>query len=155
MAIVNPEELKTRFESGDKPTEQDYIDLIDTLGAYPQQLGGIPGLKWTGDWASGVQYKQRDAVQFNGSSYYCLKDHTSTPSEDPALDPSDNWDILALKGQAGAGGIQEIADYATLKNFLMNGSQESAFLSQDIVIPSAEVININGDKRLYGWTLVI
>jgi hypothetical protein len=39
MAKINLNTLKTKFESGDKPTGQDYSDLIDTLAAQATDLG--------------------------------------------------------------------------------------------------------------------
>jgi hypothetical protein len=46
MAVVTLAELKTYFETGDKPTEQQFINLIDTLASMPagltnQQLDAI------------------------------------------------------------------------------------------------------------------
>lgn len=39
MARVSTSYLKTRFESGDRPTQQDFIDLIDTLVEQSTDLG--------------------------------------------------------------------------------------------------------------------
>lgn len=39
MAKVSLTQIKTKFESGDRPTSQDYIDLIDTLSAQSTELG--------------------------------------------------------------------------------------------------------------------
>lgn len=39
MAKVDLSYLKTRFESGDRPNQQDYSDLIDTLAAASTDLG--------------------------------------------------------------------------------------------------------------------
>ena len=46
MAVVTLAELKTYFETGDKPTEQQFVNLIDTLASLPagltnQQLDAI------------------------------------------------------------------------------------------------------------------
>jgi hypothetical protein len=40
MAIVPITTLKTRFESGDRPTGQDFEDLIDTTSYRAEALGG-------------------------------------------------------------------------------------------------------------------
>lgn len=37
MSVVTTTYLKSRFESGDFPDEQDFIDLIDTLAALPSE----------------------------------------------------------------------------------------------------------------------
>jgi hypothetical protein len=39
MARVNLDYIKTRFETGDRPNGQDYIDLIETLAAQATDLG--------------------------------------------------------------------------------------------------------------------
>jgi hypothetical protein len=39
MAIRDIEYIHSRFESGDRPSEQDYVDLIDTLSARSTDLG--------------------------------------------------------------------------------------------------------------------
>jgi len=40
MAIVPINTLKTKFESGDRPTGQDFADLIDTTSYRAEALGG-------------------------------------------------------------------------------------------------------------------
>jgi hypothetical protein len=40
MSIITIEQLKTKFESGDWPRSTDYMDLIDTLAALPENTGG-------------------------------------------------------------------------------------------------------------------
>ena len=40
MAIVPINTLKTKFESGDRPTGQDFTDLIDTTSYRSEALGG-------------------------------------------------------------------------------------------------------------------
>jgi hypothetical protein len=39
MAKISIPSLKTRFETGDRPTGADYVDLIDTLAAQATDLG--------------------------------------------------------------------------------------------------------------------
>jgi hypothetical protein len=39
MAKINLNTLKSKFESGDKPNGQDYLNLIDTLAAQATDLG--------------------------------------------------------------------------------------------------------------------
>jgi hypothetical protein len=40
MSIITIEQLKAKFESGDWPRSTDYMDMIDTLAALPEQVGG-------------------------------------------------------------------------------------------------------------------
>jgi len=39
MAKISLNSLKTKFETGDRPTGNDYVDLIDTLSAQATDLG--------------------------------------------------------------------------------------------------------------------
>ena len=39
MAKVSLTQVKSKFESGDRPTGQDYVDLIDTLSSQATELG--------------------------------------------------------------------------------------------------------------------
>jgi len=41
MAIIPINTLKTKFESGDRPTGQDFADLIDTTSYRAEALGGV------------------------------------------------------------------------------------------------------------------
>jgi hypothetical protein len=62
---------------------------------------------WKGEWTPGASYNKGDAVQFDGSSYYCKNSHTSTPSDFP---PNSNyWDLMAAEGAVGPQGPQGIA----------------------------------------------
>lgn len=40
MAVIPIQQLKSKFESGDRPTESDYQDLIDTTAFHADSLGG-------------------------------------------------------------------------------------------------------------------
>ena len=40
MAIIPISTLKTKFETGDRPTGQDFVDLIDTTSFRAESLGG-------------------------------------------------------------------------------------------------------------------
>jgi len=72
----------------------------------PQGLQGDPGsqgprgLNWQGPWTDGATYTADDAVQFSGSSYYCLADHTASAANQPPGDGS-IWELLADKGASG------------------------------------------------------
>ncbi len=59
---------------------------------------------WKGDWVAGSAYRQGDAVQFDGSSYYCTQSHVSTATDFPP-DPA-FWDLMAAQGATGTQGLQ-------------------------------------------------
>ena len=65
---------------------------------------GPIGLVWRGVWAEDNEYLPTDAVEYDGSSYYCLNTifvATGPPPDDPT-----NWDLLAQKGDTGPEGPQ-------------------------------------------------
>jgi hypothetical protein len=54
------------------------------------------GLDWKGAWSSStVQYKLDDVVEYSGSSYVCITQHTSAVSPTPNVDAT-NWQALAV-----------------------------------------------------------
>lgn len=78
-------------------------------------LPGAPGAKGQqfnnrGAWAPGIKYKNNytngtDIVEYNGSRFYCLQDHTSSDSNKPDsnIPPSSNdyWGVLSARGASG------------------------------------------------------
>jgi hypothetical protein len=59
---------------------------------------GIAGLTWRGAYAAGTAYSVRDAVSYNGSSYYCIQASTGNAPTNTTY-----WAVLAIKGADGAG----------------------------------------------------
>jgi hypothetical protein len=57
---------------------------------------------WRGSWALDEEYHVYDAVQHDGSSYICIQEHTSEPSNSPPYQTT--WNILALEGEQGPQG---------------------------------------------------
>jgi hypothetical protein len=72
MAIVTIGELKTYFETGDKPTEQQFVNLIDTLASLPAG-GGSQTLAQTlvlgnTSGANDIEFDATQGLLFNNSS---------------------------------------------------------------------------------------
>ncbi len=61
-------------------------------------------MKWLGDWALEISYKEGQTVQFEGSSYVCITSHYSDANNSPP-GPS-HWSLLAAKGDQGDTGTQ-------------------------------------------------
>ena len=86
------------------------IGLSEAVYALQVTSGITPALTssyvitWKGTWAANQSYQLYDAVQFNGSSYLCLQNHTSSVSNEPPY--LNVWDILALQGSTGLTGPQ-------------------------------------------------
>lgn len=59
---------------------------------------GIPGINWLGTWGSATAYAIRDAVTYNGTSYYAIASNTNQPPPNVTY-----WNILAQKGTDGSG----------------------------------------------------
>lgn len=98
--------LKKYFEKGDLPTAGQFWDLIDSIIVIRDD-GFNTILYPKGNWASGVSYVYGDAVYLDGSTYYCLADHTSSDQNcPPALPEEQNtwWKVLARKGDQGKKG---------------------------------------------------
>jgi len=65
---------------------------------------GVPGINWLGTWSSGTTYAIRDAVAYNGSSYYA-----TAASTNQAPPNASYWSLLAEKGADGSGAVSSVA----------------------------------------------
>lgn len=55
MAKISLIQVKSKFESGDRPTGADYVDLIDTLAAQSTDLGTAGNNEASGSTVSGIE----------------------------------------------------------------------------------------------------
>ena len=56
----------------------------------------IPGVKWSGDWATGIYYEFGDTVNYSGIVYTCLYPHNSAGDASNGLEVDQhNWTALA------------------------------------------------------------
>lgn len=97
MAVVSTATLKGYFNTGDTPTESQYVDLIDTLAALPSSSGGAPTLE--NNTANGAScdalYFGSGTITFTESATaeYTLDFGSGTiPSRVVLTFDSDNWD---------------------------------------------------------------
>lgn len=60
---------------------------------------------WQGEWVTSTAYDKLDTVERGGSSYICTSAHTSGSTTEPGVgaDWQTVWDLVAAKGQDGAG----------------------------------------------------
>ena len=76
----------------------------------PRGAQGIAGpsgdIKWLGEWADGT-YNQFDTVEYQGSSYTCLVNGTTTT---PPGTPGVDWDLVAARGSDGAGSTISVSE---------------------------------------------
>ena len=68
---------------------------------------GTPGLAWKGAWDAQATYAKGDAVSCNGSSYVSNADGNQCYPPDL----SENWDLLAGKGEIGSPGLVWKGEY--------------------------------------------
>ena len=56
-------------------------------------------IKWQDEWMEGAAYKTGDGLQYSGSSYICIQDHTASIANAP---PNDSfWSLMAVQGDKG------------------------------------------------------
>ncbi len=65
-------------------------------------------MTWEGVWSAGT-FNMNQAVEYQGSSFVCVSNGTTTSPGDPAA-PNAGWDLLARKGADGAGATISISD---------------------------------------------
>jgi hypothetical protein len=69
-------------------------------------FGDDAASKWRGEWGDSISYQTGDIIEFDGSSYIALINHTSSLASIP---PSDlEWDIVAASGADGFRGRQGV-----------------------------------------------
>lgn len=64
----------------------------------PKGEPGDPGIEWQGPFQLGKTYQERDAVEYQGSSWIALRTTKDIPAE------RSDWDLLAKKGRDGVSG---------------------------------------------------
>jgi len=65
-------------------------------------------LNWTGSYDNSTTYNIHDVVEYNGSSYVCITNGTNGDTP-----PSANWELVAQKGNDGAGATLTIQEEGT------------------------------------------
>lgn len=84
---------------------------------------GIPGINWLGPWNSATTYAIRDAVSYNGSSYYAIAVNTNQVPPNPSF-----WDLLAQKGMdgTGVGTVTSVGGTGTVNGITLSGTVTSS-----------------------------
>jgi hypothetical protein len=97
-----------------------------------QGVQGVPGLNWLGAYAPATAYVPDDAVSYLGGSYVCILNSTGNLPTNPTY-----WDLLASKGDTGAGG----GTWADLSAELYNAALDT---DGDFAGPTDEVVAATG-----------
>lgn len=84
---------------------------------------GIPGINWLGTWSSATTYAIRDAVAYNGSSYYAIAISTNEAPPNATY-----WNLLAEKGTdgSGSGTVTSVTGTGTVSGIALTGTVTSA-----------------------------
>lgn len=105
------------FADGNTGHEPPDADEDDTYWQFVPAAQGAKGDKgdqgdtgpawdgWQGEWVTSTAYEKLDTVERGGSSYICTSAHTSGSTTEPGVgaDWQTVWDLVAAKGQDGAG----------------------------------------------------
>jgi len=125
------------------------IDLLETIyslqvtaGIKPIAIGPY-AMAWKGDWKANSIYMIYDAVNFDGSSYICIVNHTSETAK-PDIINTNYWEILAKKGEDGQKGESAISVHHE-----WNGTS-IRFQNKDG--SWGEWVNLKGDTGIQGAT---
>lgn len=93
-------------------------DLQETIGVGaqgPQGIAGPPGpigpvgpagLTWKGQWVSGTEYFENDAVGYNGASWFLFTESNAGSENENPEDNTSHWALLAAQGAQGPQGPQ-------------------------------------------------
>jgi hypothetical protein len=88
------------------------IFALDTMSGPRGPMGPVGpagDIEWRGAWVSGT-YNENDAVEYQGSSYVCLANGTTTT---PPGTAGVDWDLIAQKGADGSGSTIIVQDSGT------------------------------------------
>lgn len=92
---------------------------------------GPVGINWRGAYSAGTTYAIRDAVSFNGSSYYAIATTTGNAPPNGAF-----WNVIAQAGADGTGGGGSIpADVPRVQSF------PSGALATPYIVPSVQTFD--------------
>lgn len=96
MAIVSIETLKTYFETNDKPTQAQFVDLIDTLAFLPEPITPIITTSWQSTLVSS------NVAAINSTQYIVVANATFT---DPNPIEGKGYQVYMRNGTATIGTV--------------------------------------------------
>jgi hypothetical protein len=84
---------------------------------------GVPGINWLGTWSSATTYAIRDAVEYDGSSYYAIAASTNQAPPNASF-----WNLLAEKGEdgTGSGTVTSVSGTGTVSGISLSGTVTSS-----------------------------
>ena len=103
-------------------------------------LTGSIGIEWKGAYIGASAYVERDAVSYNGSSYYAKQATTGNLPTDTTY-----WDLIALKGADGAGsGSVTTVSVSTANGFAGTSDGDPANPTITLVASVVGILKSNG-----------
>ena len=145
MAVISIATLKTFFETGDKPTEAQFVDLIDTLSALP-----TPGTTLTADQLDAIDNANSPN---SGNPFATMADilagvvyqgvwnaTTNTPTLTSSVGTQGYYYVVSVAGTTNLNGITdwEIGDWA-----IFNGAVWQKVDNTDVTGGNTNITSIN------------
>ncbi|MES0811290.1 hypothetical protein ABLO27_17525 [Roseibium sp. SCPC15] len=115
---------------------------------------GDPGLTYRGMWSSGVTYAADETVTYNGSSYISLRINVG---QNPSTS-SDDWGLLAAKGDTGAQGPQGPQGPTGSTSYnagTLDGLDSSQFVRSDGNDTMSGTLTLTGDLNVQGGDITV
>jgi hypothetical protein len=96
----------TRYKTGEVVRNNGYLyeAIADSESVYPDSdLNSwrllVPGIFWRAEWLSDIEYFLGDVVTVRGTTYNCIQRHTSSESDRPDLDITNEYWIKLIQGE--------------------------------------------------------
>lgn len=85
-------------------------DNIDNINEVADNIEDVAGITWLGPWLPTKTYEINDAIEDAGTSFICTRAHLNQQPPDLVF-----WDVMAEKGDQGAGTVNSVDTGAGLK----------------------------------------
>jgi hypothetical protein len=129
----NPEDVPVvDFEQGAGPEYSAY----HWAKKAQEKVDTDTNINWRGEWDASTLYFFRDAVQYEGSSYYCILENTGTAPPDVDTEENDCWSLMAEKG--GKGDKGDAGSVITVNDIASDGKGNVQLGASDVDAVSAE-----------------
>lgn len=150
--VNNSFRLGSRTQCIDYNTSGDGTLLL--VGSMVQRSSGEirPLLSWEGEWSASRLYYEGDQVTYNGSSYICIKDTSSTEVD---ILNVEFWTLISIKGETGDTGEAgedsiNIVIHSENGNIFNNGNIET-ILTAYVYQGGVDISNTLADSA-FSWS---
>jgi len=124
------------YNQNQKADITDALIALQITAGIQREFSIAQGINWLEVWLDNFSYKPYDAVQYEGSSYICIKEHKS--NRDITPENKEYWNILALKSDECelSDVIKSINDQSgdSNGNIQIKGGRNTSISSEDNII---------------------